>query len=259
MVGRIRAFELGLLLSILIGTETASAQIVNTVPLFRDGKERPFSLLVEGSIDRQHGNTNLMVLGLNLAARARYERSEWLLNGNHERSSQNSQLIGNRSFAHLRYRYYLSQRLQWEVFAQIAQDRFRLMTVRSLGGTGPRFIPVEFDPLTWTLATSYLYEVERIEGSVDFPNGLTRKNHRANFMSSTRVDLEGATIQQTFYLQPLLFDASNIRVLHLLEISFNLNKYLSLRCSLEQSLDTIAPSDVVPFDNRFRASLKLDL
>lgn len=235
------------------------AQIVNTEPLFRKPDEKPYSILSEAFVDRQSGNTERLALGLSSAGRYRLVDHEWLLTAAHERESESDQEIKNKSFAHLRYRYYLTERVQAELFGQVARDLFRDMTVRALVGAGPRFVPVKIAPLTWTVAVSTMYEVEHLEPSPDFPDGIIRKTHRANLMSSSRVDLDPLLMQQQFYVQPAWDDPTNLRVLHLIEFALSLNRYLSIKWSLEQALDTIAPSHVRPFDNRFKGSLTLDL
>lgn len=104
-----------------------------------------------------------------------------------------------------------------------------------------------------------MYEVEQIDGSVDFPNGLTRKTSRANFASTARLDYEKVSLRQTFFVQPALRDWLNFRVLHELEFALSVTEYLSVTWAFSQLRDSIAPSDVLPYDNRFKAGIQLDL
>ena|SRR5690606_15894917 len=133
------------------------------------------------------------------------------------------------------------------------------MQHRVVVGAGPRFVPVRAEPLTWIVALSHMYEVERLRSSADFDDGLTRKRHRLNVMSSARLEFERLTIVQTIYAQPAWADPTNIRVLHILSIQAAVSRFVSLTWNYEQALDTIAPSDVRPLDVRFRGGLKLDL
>lgn len=237
----------------------ARAQIVNTEPLFRhEDHSKPVAITAEGNVNEQSGNTDLFVLGVSGAGRLRLGKNEWLLSGSHERASAMDELLRNRTFGHLRYRRYLTERVQLELYGQIAQDRFRLMTRRFLVGAGPRFIPVKTAPLTWTVAASHMYEVERLDNSIDFPQGITRKRHRLNIMSNTRVDLEKLTLQQTIYAQPAWANVSNIRIFHLLTAQAALSELVSVTWSVEQALDMIAPSDVKKLDARFKGGLKFD-
>lgn len=235
-----------------------SAQIVNTEGLFRadDGNRARFA--ADGNFSKDQGNTNLFVFGASAAGRVRIRDHEWLLSANHERASAQDELVGNRSFSHVRYRHYVTDRFQIEAYGQAAQDRFRLMTHRFVAGIGPRFVPVLVGPLTWTLAGSHMYEVERLDNSADF-DSLTRKRQRLNLTSSATVEFEKVTLQQTFYVQPAWADPSNIRVLHLLSARATLSEYVSVSWSLEQALDTIAPSDVRALDVRFRSGLRFEL
>lgn len=243
--------------TMLLWSPSMSAQIVNTEPLFRNS-EKAYSLLVEGSVERQEGNTEKLDLELRSAGRYRKGNHEGLVSGALERESESDRPIANKTFGHVRYRYYLTQRIQGEVYFQAEQDLFRLMTLRALWGVGPRFIPVKLAPLTWTLGVSTFYEVERLAKSVDFAEGTTRRTHRLNVMSSARINLDPVTLHQVFYLQPAWRDFSNARILHLFEAELAVSKHISVKSSLVQALDTIAPSSVRSFDNTLRGSLKLD-
>lgn len=247
-----------LFVGVLVPPAIGFAQIVNTESLFRHEHDKPASLVLMGNLSKDQGNTELFVLGGQVAARARKGDHEGLFNASHERASAQDALVGNRSFSHLRYRYYLAELVQGEVYGQVAQDRFRLMTSRFVVGAGPRFVPVLIGPFVWVVAASHLYEVERLDDSADF-DSLVRKRHRLSVMSSAGVQFEKVTIQQTFYLQPAWADPTNIRVFHLFNAQVSLGKYVSVTWALEQSLDTIAPSDVRPLDVHFRSGLKFEL
>lgn len=246
-------------LALLTTWALPGSAIVTTQPLFNGVTNAgPYAVMGRIGIDLQRGNTALLVLSVSLAGRLRWDDHEWLLSGAHDRSTANSEQIGNKSFAHLRYRYWLNQHLQWELFGQLDQDRFRLMRVRALAGTGPRFVPYKSDLFEWEIGTAYFYEVEQMEASVDFPDGLTRKTHRANISSSARLDYKDLTLRQVIYMQPALSNLSNIRVLHEIDCAFQVLDHFSLTWTFTQSRDSIAPSDVVPFDNRLLAGVKAD-
>lgn len=251
---------LALLLFALVWMRPAigRAQIVNTESLFRHEHDKPGSFLLQGNLSRDQGNTDLFVLGAQAAGRLRRGDHEGLFNASHEEASAADEQVGNRSFSHLRYRYYVSDLVQGEIYGQVSRDRFRLMTSRFVVGAGPRFVPVLVGPFKWVVAASHMYEVERLDDSADFES-LTRKRHRLNVMSSSRVEFERVTLQQTLYVQPAWVDPTNIRVFHVLSAQASLGKYVSVTWSLEQALDTIAPSDVVPLDVRFRSGLKFEL
>ncbi len=237
----------------------AQAQIVNTETLFRDVSDDPLAFTAGGTVDIQQGNTQLLVLEFNAGGRFRRAAHEVLLNGAHAQSSASDKQIGSKSFGHLRYRYWFSELVQGEAFGQLARDRFRLISLRTLAGLGPRFVPFKNTMFEWAISCAYFYEVEEVEGSVDFPNGKTRKTNRANISSAARLDYKRLTVRQTIYAQPALNDPTNIRVLHQLDFAVAISDYLSLTWALEQSRDSIAPSDVVPYDNSLKGGLKLDL
>lgn len=248
-----------LLVFLLLKPTSASAQIVNTAPLFRDVRDKPWALMGKGEFDVQRGNTQLLVLSAQLATRAQWRAWELLLTGAHERATANNEQLGNRTFGHLRSRYWFNRMVQWETFGQLAQDRFRLLTARGLGGTGFRYVPFHIDYFEWSLSAAYMYEVEQLDGSVDFPDGITRKTSRGSFSSTARLDYQKITLRQTFFVQPALRDWLNFRVLHELDFAISVTKYLSVTWTLSQLRDSIAPSDVLPYDNRFKAGLQVDL
>lgn len=238
---------------------TPAKAIVNTQPLFRDvTTQAPYAFTARAGVDLQRGNTRLLVFDAAVAARAKWGDHELLLSGAHTRSSASGTELGNRSFGHLRYRYWVEGRFQWEVYGQIAQDRFQLLAFRGVGGTGPRFMAFKSTTLEWTLGLSYMYEVEQVEDSIDYPDGLTRKAHRANLSHRIRLDYKALTLQQVIYLQPSFLNLTNYRVLHELDCALEVFEHFSLTWTLSQSRDSIAPSDVVPFDNRLLAGVKAD-
>ena len=78
---------------------------MNTDTLFRDISNDPLALTAEGTVNVQQGNTSLLVLEVSAGGRFRKQSHEVLLNGAHSQSNASGEVIGNRSFGHLRYRY----------------------------------------------------------------------------------------------------------------------------------------------------------
>jgi hypothetical protein len=107
-----------------------NAQIVNTEPLFRAGQGQRWKATAEGNLDIRRGSTELLVLGALVGGRYYSTPHELLVSGAHDRSTEAGEQIANKRFAHVRYRYWFSERLQLEAFAQTAQDQFRLLSAR---------------------------------------------------------------------------------------------------------------------------------
>lgn len=234
--------------------------IVNTQPLFSEvTTQAPYAVTGRAGLDVQRGNTRLLLLSASLAGRAKWDAHEFLLSGAHERSNASGTTLSNRTFGHLRYRYWLEGRIQWELYGQVSQDEFQLIAIRSVAGTGPRFMPFKNTVFEWTVGGNYMYEVERVENSIDFPNGVTRKTHRVNFHSRARLDYKALTLRQVLYLQPSLIDPiNNIRLLHELDCAVEVFEHFSLTWTFFQSWDSIAPSDVVPYFTRLYSGIKFD-
>ncbi len=243
----------------LLAAASDALAIVNTQPLFKDlDGDSGYDLQARSGLDLQRGNTELLVINVALAARARFSNHELLLSGAHDRSAARNEKLSNKSFVHQRYRYGLAPWLQWELYGQLAQDKFRLIESRILGGLGPRFVPLRLKLFEWTLGLSYFYEVERVVHSVDFPEGRTRKTHRANLFSRARLEYKNLTLVQLLYAQPALNDPRNIRVLHQIDAAVPISNHLSLTWTFSQSRDSIAPSDVRPLDLRLIGGIKVD-
>jgi hypothetical protein len=101
-----------------------------------------------------------------------------------------------------------------------------------------------------------MFEHEELAESIDLPQGVTRNTHRLNLKSGPRLDHDDFTARQTIFVQPALDDFSNVRVLHQFEVSLHVKEFLSLRWSLEQALDSIAPSTVAPLDTTLKVGVK---
>jgi hypothetical protein len=232
--------------------------IVDTEPLFRKIHDQPWSVTLEASLDTRTGNTRLTVINGQAGGRYRYGRHELLATAAVDRSIEAGRTVADSSFGHLRYRYRLIEGLWLEAFTQLGENRFQDMQVRSLAGAGPRYIFPSFHGFVWAIGLAYMFEYERLGSDPDFPRGTERYAHRWSFTSSARFDYAFFTARETLFLQPAILDYANIRVLHELAMEFHVTAHLSARWSLEEALDTIAPSDVRPLDATVKAGVKLD-
>jgi hypothetical protein len=250
-----------LLLAVLVLADArpAAAQIVNTDPLFRGDVDQPVAFHLEGHTEIRRGSSELFQLGMQLAARLRQAPSQLMLTAALNRATAADMDIVDNSFAHLRYRYEYAERLFAEAFAQIARDRFRRISQRSLLGAGPRFTVLEAPGFGWDLAAAYMLEFETLSSGPGAPDGLERTAHRLSLSSSITYELSWLIVRNTIFVQPEIRDVDNVRVLHQQDFSLKVTDVLSAKWSYNQYYDSISPPDIAPLDTTLIASIVVDL
>jgi Na+/proline symporter len=217
----------------------ARAQIVNTQPLLAKIKGDGFSGELKQAFEWRTGNVELLRLSASLLALYRACDHTLLSSSNIEYGEKSGDRYLLKSFSHLRYQYRFDDVITWESYAQVAHDEFRRITVRALGGTGPRLTLFSHEEDRAALGAAYMFEFERYadtEGTTDSGDAVIR--HRGSFYLDARYrPTEDVGLQGTLYFQPVLDDWRDVLVHLETQAAMRLVAKLALTVSFTLSWD----------------------
>ncbi|MCB9730490.1 MAG: DUF481 domain-containing protein [Deltaproteobacteria bacterium] len=232
----------------------ASAQIVNVQPLVTRADTEGFQGELTGSLTLQTGNTELFLVNGGLLALYGH--------GIHRLISSSAASVGYRGgingesrfmqrlFTHLRWQVRMPRLVTWETYAQVAQDRFRRLSLRVLGGTGPRFDLIEGPAVSLALGISYMLEHERLSQTELSGGGVEpareETNHRASLYLSARFIIDPIfSLIHTSYFQPLLTDPfGDFRFSSETGLAIGITKTVSLAVTFSVAYDSDPPVEV---------------
>lgn len=146
----------------------------------------------------------------------------------------------NNGFAHLRYNTRLSNVIRQEVFTQIQYNNLTKVNLRYLAGTGPRFkiTPYERAKFYWGIA--YMFEYEELLDPVRI-----HRDHRiSSYLSFTLTPEENVKFISTTYVQPLIRDFTDYRILNENALSLAITGNLAFEVFFQISYDSEPPPGV---------------
>ncbi|WP_437659541.1 DUF481 domain-containing protein [Sorangium sp. So ce1182] len=248
-----------LALSLALLASPASAQIVNVHPLIAaNGGKDGFAIAVEGSADVRTGNTRLIALSGSAIAGYRAGRHQAFLMTRAEFSEENGEPIVNKDLEHLRYRLAIKGPLEGEVFVQHDRDDFRRLALRALVGAGPRLRVAPFEGFEAAVSVALLLEHEQLAAGPEPDAGqrVTDARLSAYLVLSSSVTPH-LKLGNTFYLQPRLGRAGDVRVLSETSLLAAATKHLSLKVSFSSAYDAAPPAGVLPLDATLKSTLQV--
>jgi putative salt-induced outer membrane protein YdiY len=239
-----------LLLTGLLHTSSARAQIVNTQPLLGRLDGDGLSCELNTNLEWRTGNVELFRLSASALIAWRSDAHALLSSSSIELGDRAGERFLFRTFTHLRYQYRLDDILTFEIFGQVAHDEFRRITVRGLGGLGARLALVTTDETRLRLGLAYMFEHERFADSSTFTDtGEQRDNHRASVYLDLRHDLaERLGLGVTVFYQPRLDAWSDWQLAVETRLAVHLTKSLALTLQLHLAYDTTPPDGVETLD-----------
>jgi hypothetical protein len=246
-------------LALSFASARSAAQIVNVQPLISaetEKKEGP-SLVIDGSADIRRGNTSLFSVSGSAIGQYRSGRHLVFLLARGDFAQSGDAPIANKDLEHLRYRLGLIGPLLAEVFVQHDRDAFRRLSLRAIGGVGPRARIAWFSTFDAAVGVAYMFEHERLAEGDYRDSGATMVNHRLSsyFVISTRIP-PNLELGLTAYLQPRLDSFRDVRVLSESSALARATKHLSLKLTLTSAFDSLPPAGVVPLDTTFKGSIQ---
>jgi len=211
-------------------TERAEAQIVNTQPLVAGVSDDGFDGELRASVDWRTGNIELFRAIGSFLVRYREGPHTFIWSNRGDWGTQGGNVFIASLFTHFRYQARFSELITWEVYGQASTSRFQRLTLRILGGTGPRWNVLSGDKGHLHIGTAYMAEQEQLRVG-DFPDsGRKTLSHRLSVYFSGRLVLSPIlTLVHTTFVQPRL-DAffSNARVFSDTNLSAKLTDELAL-------------------------------
>jgi putative salt-induced outer membrane protein YdiY len=238
-------------LGVVIAAESAHAQIVNTQPLLQKIVEDGVSGEIRASFEWRTGNVELLKLAAGSLFVFRRCDHAVVWSSELEIGENAGASYVFKAFSHLRYQYQASDLVTWEVFGQIAHDRFKRLTLRGLVGTGPRWSLLATEGAQIALGTAYMFEHE--EYSVDdalADSGTSTDHHRLSTYLNGRFALdERIGFIATVFYQPR-FDAwaDDWRLLAEVQLAITIAQKLALTIAFSAAYDDETPDDVDGLD-----------
>lgn len=160
------------------------------------------------------------------------QRAAYLLIGNYQLLRVAEQNFLNAGFFHLRGSRALTDRLDWEAFAQVQYDQRLRLNLRQLLGTGARFqlTNSEADPVY--LGVMYMYEYDEFADQELF-----YRDQRLSTYLSFRIRWGGAQLSSTSYYQPILPDFSLPRISTVTTLQLSITNRLTFTSKFSLTYD----------------------
>jgi hypothetical protein len=234
---------------------------VNTENLRKRVKVVGYTLLVEGSLTGDTGNTTGLTAGGGIGGGLAYAPHLAFAYARADYSRYSDVTSVAKSFAHARYNYEFAPWAWGEVFAQAQSDQFQRLKIRNLAGLGPRFrvlhlvTPEELDVF---YGTAYMFERDVISvapGATDA--NVQTWNRWSNYVTVQWQLDERVILASTIYVQPALDDWSNVRVLDETLFTFKVTKLLAASIAGTVRYDSAPPTEVKRTDTEVKSSLSL--
>lgn len=161
---------------------------------------------------------------------------------NAEYKTGNNSLITNKGFAHLRFIYHNYKLIHPEVFFQIEYDDFLLIEHRELVGAGIRLDIIdsetyeEYPKIELNLGSSLMYEHEKYK--LDNPS-FDVQLRNSTYLSLFLFINDFFNLSFVNYIQPVLKNFHDFKVLTELKTNFSISKYLLFNFNLNYRYDNV--------------------
>jgi hypothetical protein len=241
----------------LLASSQAAGQIVNVLPVARNGGDGASAVLTLAA-DRRTGATDLLLVsgGVRLTRRSGATLALAIVEG--EVGDRGGDRFAAHHFQHVRYRARLSKWLHAEAFAQHEANRFRRLGLRVLAGAGLRAERALGDSGTLAVGSAYMPERERLREGAESDAGQTSGHHRwSSYASVQWAPSDGVTLSHTTFMQPRLDVFGDWRALSETAITSPLGARASVRLSLTLTHDSRPPEGVTQTDTRTKTAVGL--
>lgn len=146
----------------------------------------------------------------------------------------------NNSFAHLRFNTKLSDIVRWEVFTQVQNNSLTKVNLRYIAGTGPRLKLTPYEEAKFYWGVAYMFEFEEVVDPKE-----THRDHRlSSYLSFTLAPVENVSFVSTTYVQPLIRNFRDYRLLNENVLSLAITGNLSFEVKFQVSYDVNPPIGV---------------
>lgn len=186
-------------------------------------------------------------------------RDRWVLITNGTFIRAGGKDITNKGFGHTRYTRMWIPRLGSDFFAQVQFNEFTRLRVRIIGGVGARVDPVRTHYFQLWGGSGYMIEYELNDTVDGDPHPAELVNHRwTNYVAmQLRLLQDRLLLQNTTYVQPLLTDFSDFRVLDAVQLEGRIADNLAMGFDFQVQYDSRPPQEIVPLDLLLGSYLRL--
>ena len=226
---------------------------IENMNVLSDEVKQGFEAQLGVDISGKNGNTSKQKAGFDSRLQRFKENGTDFFVFSYEYGESSEVKDTEKSFMHLRHITYISQTLAWEAFAQLENNEFTRLSLRSLIGGGLRFklgMPSK-------LHSSYFGTgLFRSKETLDEDPGATDEGSdyatRANLYMVNKIQIsDNTSLSNTLYYQPDLSEASDYRLLEQLRFKVNINQKLSIVLSLDVSRDSRPPQNIKRTDSSY--------
>ncbi|MED5464848.1 MAG: DUF481 domain-containing protein [Myxococcota bacterium] len=193
---------------VLGSAASAQAQIVNV--LSKVSRQSDDGVSGELSLSSAYKKGNINLRQFKAGALAHYKAGDhlvsWIANGRHLKKGTDDSDPINRTFQHIRYRYFSSEWFSAEGFVQYEYDEGRNLQLRTLLGGGPRFSAEVSEDLSVALGMALMIEREIKEGKeIELGDARQYALRSSNYVEVFYKWGETLGLQLTAFYQPLVY------------------------------------------------------
>ncbi len=227
-------------------------------PLVAQDQKPGLNVTIEGSIDARSGNTRLLLLGGNSLLHYLSGPNIFFILLRGELGKNAGADFSRKHFEHVRYRRTIAGPFDFEFFAQYQEDVLRRLAVRAIVGMGPRLRAVDWKWFQVAFGCTPLLEFEQLASGVEPDASQHGYDVRLSTYSLIAVQpSEKLKLSQTIYLQPRVDRFRDVRVLHEIEASAQVNKHLAFKGSISSMYDSRPPFGVAPLDTTVKSTVQI--
>lgn len=234
----------------------ACAQIVNMESQRYRTDTTGWSGTAGGNFDLSNYGKKVYAVNANAHAQYQAKKSLYLLFGNYGFLKGEEQAFIDNAFVHFRYNYKLGKVVRLEAFTQLQENAVTKIDSRFLIGAGPRFKITGSKKISLYAGILPMYEREK---EVDNPQ-MIHDWRLSNYLSFTFRPAETTEIISTTYYQPVMFSASDYRMLHQTSFRLKATKRVSVVINYNYQFDASpaadVPTDTYSLNTGFEISLK---
>lgn len=178
-----------------------SGQIVNMESLRKPTDTTGFAGGIALNGNYLDNDKVIYTLGFEPNVQYKTGKNLFLVVGDYKITRSEKQAFQDAAFLHLRYNYKISDRLRWEAFTQLQDNKIIKLQYRFLAGTGPRFKIVGKEAFRLYLGLTPMYEHEQID---DDQNTINNSVRLSQYVSITIRIGDHAELYTTSYFQPVI-------------------------------------------------------
>ncbi len=226
--------------TVLTLTFTAQAQILNVEGLRLVTDTVGWSGHIGTAISASKFTKSFFTFNTNGHVQLKNDKNLYLFVSNVEMVNVDGASFNKNGFAHFRYNRKFSDLVKLEAFTQVQFNALTKIQHRILNGVGIRLKLSQYEKAKFYYGLAYMHETEKI---TDIKH-TDQANRVSSYLSFTLAPEAIVTLSNTTYLQPLIGNIHDYRVSNDVNLSFKINKHLSLNALLHYLYDAKPPTGV---------------